>query len=88
MATLVHRLSTPVRLGDIESVAEVWGERRDDGLWHGWIRFVPSDRGPVLNTGQETTQSSLDTLTYWAMGLEPVYLEGALIRAIDNRRAA
>jgi len=88
MATLVHQLSTPLRLADTVYVAEVWGERRDDGLWHGWIEFVPSDGGPVLSTGQETSQSNLEALTYWATGLEPVYLDGALARAIGKQRAA
>jgi hypothetical protein len=88
MVMLVHRLSTPLRLGDTAYVAEVWGERRDDGLWHGWIEFVPSDGGRVLSTGQETSQSNLEALTYWATGLEPVYLDGALARAIGNQRAA
>ena len=88
MATLVHELSTPLQLADTVYVAEVWGERRADGLWHGWIAFVPSDGGPGLSTAQETSQSSLDALTYWATGLEPVYLEGALTRALANPRVA
>jgi hypothetical protein len=88
MITLVRQLSTPLRLADTVYVAEVWGERRDDNLWHGWIEFVPSDSGPILSTGQETSQSNLDALSYWATGLEPVYLEGALARALANLRAA
>ncbi|HMH50292.1 MAG TPA: hypothetical protein VK548_08675 [Candidatus Acidoferrum sp.] len=88
MATLVHRLSTALRLGETVYAGEVWGERRDDGLWHGWIEFVPSDGGRVLRTGQETSQSNLEALTYWATGLEPVYLDGALARAIGHQRAA
>ena len=89
MATLVHQLTTPLRFADTVYTAQAWGEHRDDGLWHGWIEFVPSDSGgPVLSTGQETSQSNLDALTYWAAGLEPVYLEGALARALANLRAA
>jgi hypothetical protein len=84
MATVVHRPSTPLRLGDAIYFAEVWGERRDDGLWEGWIEFVTSGGGPVLSTGRETSQSNLEALTYWATGLEPVYLEGALARAIER----
>jgi hypothetical protein len=37
-----------------------------------------------LTTGRETVQSSEDALGYWARGLEPVYLDGALARAIDR----
>ena len=88
MATLVHQLTTPLRSADTVYTAQVWGEYRDDGLWHGWIEFVPSDSGPVLSTGQETSQGNLEALTYWARGLEPVYLEGAFVRAIDHLRAA
>jgi hypothetical protein len=60
-----------------------YGEQREDGTWWGWLEFVPRDGGPVLATGQETSQPNRDALVYWATGLEPVYLEGALIRAQD-----
>jgi hypothetical protein len=88
MAALVHRPSTPLRVGDTIYEAEVWGEQRSDGLWEGWIDFVPSDGEPILRTGVETSQSTRDALAYWATGLEPIYLDGALARAIANRRAA
>ena len=45
---------------------------------------MPSSGGPVLSTGRETSQSHLEGLTYWATGLEPVYLDGALARAIEK----
>jgi hypothetical protein len=41
----------------------------------------------VRRTRRETTQPSQKALTYWARGIEPVYLEGALERAIVNSRA-
>jgi hypothetical protein len=89
MATLIHRASTPVQIGGAPYRAEVWGERRDDRLWQGWIEFVPSSgEGPVLATGGETVQSNLEALTYWATGLEPVYLEGALARATEKASRA
>src|SRR5262249_48614668 len=88
MATLVHRLSTPIRHDATTYVAEVWGEPRSDGLWEGRIHFVPADGGPVLSTERETSQSNLEALAYWATGLEPVYLDGALARALENPRAA
>ena len=88
MAMLVHQLSTALVLGDQVYRAEVWGDRRDDGLWDGWIEFVPVDNGPVLSTGRETSQSNLDALAYWATGLEPVYLDGALARATEKSRYA
>jgi hypothetical protein len=60
-----------------------WGEQRADGTWWGWLEFYPHrGSGPVLRTGQETSQPNRDALAYWATGLEPVYLEGALQRAL------
>ena len=63
--------------------ADTWGERREDGTWCGWLEFSPREGGDVLVTGQETSQPNRDALAYWATGLEPVYLEGALMRARD-----
>ena len=63
--------------------AETWGERRPDGTWWGWIEFTPREGGEVLITDQETSQPDRGALAYWATGLEPTYLEGALIRARD-----
>jgi hypothetical protein len=37
----------------------------------------------VLRSGRETTQPNLTNLEYWAQGLTPVYLEGALRRALE-----
>lgn len=41
-----------------------------------------SDDGRVLRSGRETTQPNLTDLEYWATGVTPVYLEGALERAL------
>lgn len=63
--------------------AAALGERRRDGTWIGWLEFVPTTGGGVVwRTPRETTQPSLAALIYWALGLEGVYLEGALERAI------
>lgn len=77
-------LEHAVILVDTEGVtyrASTWGEQRDDGTWWGWLEFQPRDGGTLLVTGQETSQPNRDALAYWATGLEPIYLEGALIRA-------
>jgi hypothetical protein len=79
-------LEHSVILVDAEGVsyrATTYGEQREDGTWWGWIEFQPRDGGPAVVTGQETTQPNRDALAYWATGLEPVYLEGALIRAVE-----
>ena len=58
------------------------GQARADGTWEGWIEFHPEGgSGPVLRTGQETSQPDREALAYWASGLERVYFEGALGRA-------
>lgn len=59
------------------------GRHAADGMWEGWLEFVPADGGPVLVSGVETRQPEREHLVYWATGLTPVYLEGALQRARD-----
>lgn len=62
--------------------ATVRGERRADGTWEGWLEFQPSGgAGAIRRTGRETSQPEREDLEFWASGLEPVYLEGALARA-------
>ena len=81
--THVHTFSFPA--SDTTGVAyrvRVLGAQRKDGTWEGWLEFTPENAiGPVLSTGQETSQPDLKALEYWAGGLEPVYLAGALERA-------
>ena len=79
----IHTISTCVRGPDgTQYEAQVLGERRDDGTWAGWLEFyAQNDSGRVLATGQETSQPDRRALDYWAGGLEPIYLEGALERA-------
>ena len=45
------------------------------------MEFDPADGSAPSRTGRETTQPNLADLEYWASGLTPVYLEGALSRA-------
>lgn len=60
-----------------------YGDERPDGTWIGWLEFHPVDgTGPVLRTDQETSQPNQVTVEYWATGLEPVYFEGAFLRAL------
>ncbi|MFL5553117.1 MAG: hypothetical protein ACJ770_09960 [Gemmatimonadaceae bacterium] len=62
--------------------AHAMGEKRDDGLWQGWLEFLPSDgNAERLRSGRETTQPNRPDLEYWAQGLTRVYLAGALERA-------
>lgn len=68
-------------------VARAVGRQAADGMWEGWLEFIPARRsggddapqpivGPV-----ESRQPEREHLAYWATGLSPVYLEGALHRA-------
>ena len=56
------------------------------GAWQGWLEFVPADGGPTVRSSRETTQPNREDLAYWATGLTPVYLEGALERALNPLR--
>lgn len=58
------------------------GRPRDDGSWEGWLEFLSDDPSKVVRTARETSQPNLPDLEYWATGLTPVYLEGALDRAL------
>lgn len=66
-------------------------EMPGDTLWQGWVEFVPADGGPAIASGRETTQPNRMDAVYWATGLTPIYLEGALQRArhpLQGGRAA
>src|SRR5262249_34208262 len=52
------------------------------GIWQGWIEFVPIGGGVPIRSPRETTQPNRAAVLYWATGLTPVYLEGALSRAL------
>jgi hypothetical protein len=84
MAETLTRFDTPIRdrRGRLYD-AKACGRERDDRLWEGWVEFESRDQGPVLRTSRETTQPNLQDLKYWASGLTPVYLEGALDRTLS-----
>ena len=49
-------------------------------VWIGWLEFAGRDS--TMKTGEETSQPTREAVAYWASSLEPIYLEGALRRAI------
>lgn len=67
-----------------EYQAKACGRERDDGLWEGWLEFQNLRTGAIVRTVRETTQPNVTDITYWATGLTPVYLEGALTRALQG----
>ena len=66
----------------IRYTARACGSELPDGMWQGWVEFVPLDGQPPIRSGRETTQPNRVDTQYWATGLTPVYLEGALQRAL------
>ena len=85
---LVHECSMPASDGDGHVYrARVLGRRRQDRTWIGWLEFRPLGSGGVVRrTARETTQPSRNALLYWALGLDAVYLEGALKRLVSPAR--
>ncbi len=68
--------------GGVTYAVRVCGLERTDGTWEGWLEFHPlDDAAPGLRSDQETSQPNRAAIEYWAGGLEPIYLEGALARA-------
>ena len=77
---LIHSFTTPVTDEDRRSWrGEAYG-RPGDNLWLGWIAFT-NEAGETVETGIETRQPDRAALEYWASGVEPIYLDGALARA-------
>ncbi len=61
--------------------AQACGQPMPDGIWDGWIEFIPVGGGAPLRSPRETTQPNRVDTAYWASGLSPTYLEGAFERA-------
>jgi hypothetical protein len=72
--------------GHAYSARAMGRQRQGRTVWEGWLEFSPrGGRGIIRRSPIETTQPSREALAYWASGIEPVYLEGALERAIASR---
>lgn len=88
MAEVFVTYNEPISTVDgITFQARACGREMTDGRWEGWIEFESADGTEVLRSGRETTQPNRDDTAYWATGLTPVYLEGALTRARAPRIA-
>jgi hypothetical protein len=83
MAELIHEHSTHAKSEDGTTyLVRICAQERTDGTWEGWLEFHPTDeRKQVLRTEQETSQPNRTAIEYWALGLEPIYLDGAFARA-------
>jgi len=70
--------------GTLYDVARVYAVAQADGRFGGLIEFVPTGGGEPVLSPRETTQRSVEDVAYWATGLEIVYFEGALSRALRD----
>jgi hypothetical protein len=82
MAEVLAEYAEPVMADGVAYVAQACGAPNGDGIWEGWIEFLPVGGGKPLRSPRETTQPNRVDAEYWATGLSGVYLEGALARAL------
>ena len=84
MTDLLVTFTNPTRnaVGELY-YARAFGQNSKDGRWRCCIEFAHAGSKSVARTGAETVQSTRDDLEYWAQGLSPTYLEGALVRALS-----
>ena len=88
MDELIHEFTSevPDADGHVYTARAVGRQRKGRTVWEGWLEFTPvGGRGIMRRSPVETTQPNREALSYWASGIEPVYLEGALERAIASR---
>lgn len=84
MAEVLVRYSDKITGSDGDTYnAQACGREMPDGRWEGWFEFLSLDGDSVLRSPRETTQPNRTDTEYWATGISPVYLEGALERCLD-----
>jgi hypothetical protein len=82
MAVTLRSFDDPVtdQLGTYH--ARVVGRLAEDKMWEGWLEFEPlKPKGNVIVGPVESRQPEREHLEYWAGGLTPVFVQGALHRA-------
>ena len=86
MSEMVYEKAIPLADEDGRrfDLVRVHAAEQPGGTWQGWIEFLSAE-GESVTTERETTQSNREGVTYWATGLEPIYLEGALQRATARK---
>jgi hypothetical protein len=84
MAQTLIKYETPVvHRGGHRYRAQACGRQQKTGMWEAWLEFVDMETGEVYRSERETTQPNRTDAEYWATGLSPVYLEGALDRILN-----
>jgi hypothetical protein len=87
MAEVIQKYETQLRGRDGRLYqAQATGRARVNGMWEGWLEFLPLEGGLPVVTDRETTQPNREDLAYWATGLTDPYLDGALLRALTQVR--
>ena len=83
MSEIIVKFDEPISTSDGRKFfAQAAGKETENGLWEGWLEFVPlDDSSTAVCSERETTQPNRKNLEYWAQGLTVVYLQGALSRA-------
>src|SRR5687768_15846016 len=82
MAEVLRSLDHPITDQFGTYHARVVGRLAEDNMWEGWLEFDPIDsEGDTIVGPVESRQPEREHLAYWAGGLSPVFIEGALRRA-------
>jgi hypothetical protein len=79
---LVEFSDVVISAGTRRYMARACGTAAESGLWQGWVEFIDLATGDAVRSPRETTQPNRTDTVYWATGLTPIYLEGALQRAL------
>ena len=79
---LVEYSDVVISAGTSRYMARACGTAVASGQWQGWLEFIDVDTGAAVRSPRETTQPNRTDTIYWATGLTPIYLEGALQRAL------
>ena len=82
MAEVLHQFGLLTGSNGQTYEVRACGSPLDDVRWQGWLEFEPVDGGETIRSGRETTQPNRADTIYWATGLTPVYIEGALERTL------
>jgi hypothetical protein len=84
MADVLRSFDEPIRHSSGSYAARVVGRPAQDGMWEGWLEFIPLEpgSGEVVVSSVESRQPERAHLEYWAKGLSVVYAEGSLDRAV------
>jgi hypothetical protein len=82
MAEVLRSFDDPITDQSGTYHARVVGRFAEDNMWEGWLEFDPIGRkGETIVGPVESRQPEREHLAYWAGGLSPVFVEGALRRA-------